>query len=141
MAIQSAQNAEPEPPHPVLKAILLCERIIAEVGTTKITLVGTLGRLTSSQFPFDYRRGLELYVQITDVAGAYAMRMEVIRLEDERTIAEGETVSVIADRMDAYDVGFELPSIPFERPGRYDFRVFANSRFIASAVLLVERAA
>ena len=141
MATQRASYAEPEPPHPVLKAILLCERIIEEAGTDKITLVGTIGRLVSPEFPFDYARGLELYVQVTDAAGEYAMRMELIRLEDERMIGGGATLRLIADRIDADDVGFAISRVVFERPGRYEFRVFANARFVGRAVLLIERAA
>src|SRR5256885_96406 len=102
-----------ELPHPALKAILLCERIIEEVGTTRVTLVGILSRLTVREFPADYARGLELYLRVTDAAGQYAIRMEVVRLDGEQIIGWAEATSIIADRMHSPEVGFSLPRVVF----------------------------
>jgi hypothetical protein len=57
-----------------------------------ITIVGVVDRLTASEFPFEYVRGLELYVRVIDAAGEYPIRMEIIRVADEYTIARGEAV-------------------------------------------------
>jgi len=138
MDLRPSSPSDVELPHPSLKAILLCDRIVEEAGTSKIALVGILDRLTVPEFPFDYVRGLELYVQVTDAAGEYAIRMDLVCLDDEHTVGQGEAVNVIVDRRYSHEVRFDFPRIPFERPGSYEFRVFANSRFVGAAVLLVE---
>jgi len=138
MARDPTWRTDPDLPHPALKAILLCDRIIQEAETNKLTLVGVLDRVTASEFPFDYVRGLELYVRVTDAAGQYAIRIEVVRVEDEQTIVAGDAVAAIPDRTSSHDIRFDLPSVPFERPGQYEFRFFANSRFVGAAILLIE---
>jgi hypothetical protein len=69
------------------------------------------------------------------------MRMEVVRLDDEQMIGWSDAMTAVTDRLELYEVGFDFPRIVFERSGRYEFRVFANGRFVSSAVLLVEAAA
>lgn len=140
MAREPTQRTDAMLPHPALKAILLCDRIIQEAETSKVTLVGILDRLTASEFPFDYVRGLELYVRVTDAAGEYTTRMEVVRVEDEQTIVEGDATMAMLDRTRSYEIRFDFPRVPFERPGQYEFRLFANGRFVGAAVLLVEGA-
>ena len=138
MASEANSGVEQRLPHPALKAILLCDRLIQEAATDKVTIVGVVDRLTASEFPFEYVRGLELYVRVIDAAGEYPIRMEIVRVADEHTIGRGEAVVSIPDRMNPYDLQFDLPRIPFEFPGQYEFRVFANGRFVSAAVLLIE---
>jgi hypothetical protein len=128
-------------PHPALKAILLCDRIIQEAVTEKVSLIGIVDRVVGAEFPFDYVRGVALYARVTDAAGEYALRMEVVRLEDEWLAGGVDVVAAIPDRMAAYEIVFDLARIRFERAGRYEFRLIANGRFIGGAVLLVESVA
>jgi hypothetical protein len=138
MASDPTRRADAELPRPALKAILLCERTIQEAGTDRITIVGILDRLAAAEFPLEYLRGLKLYVRVTDAAGEYAIRVELVRLEDNQVVGEGDLVTTISDRRTAHAVAFDLPRLALDYPGRYDFRVFANDRFLASEVLLVE---
>jgi hypothetical protein len=79
-----------------------------------------------------------MYARVIDAAGEYSIGMEVVRVADEYTIARGEAVAPIPDRTSPYDVRVDFPRVPFDRPGQYEFRLFANSRFVGAAVLLVE---
>jgi hypothetical protein len=76
----------------------------------------------------------------TDAAGEYAIRMEVVRLEEGQTVARGDSVMAIPDRRTTHVVILELAHISLEIPGLYDFRVFADGRFVGDEILLVERA-
>ena len=141
MAFAPSPHSDVGLPHPALKAILACDQIIEEAGTGRLTLVRLLDRVTASEFPFDYVRGVTVYVRITDAAGEYAMRMEVVRLHDEETIGEGDAMITAPDRMTPHEFTFDVPAIPCERAGACEFRLFANGRFVGAAVLLVDEEA
>jgi hypothetical protein len=121
--------------------MLLCDRIIQEAETERVTLVGILDRVTSPEFPFEYVRGLGVYLRITDAAGEYGIRLNQVRLEDEEVVGQWDLQrAVLTDRTDAYEIMLELPSVPFAERGRYEFRFIANDRFVAAAPLSVEGA-
>jgi hypothetical protein len=141
MARGPTRGLDEELPHPALKAILLCDRIIQEAVTEKMSLIGILDRVVGDAFPFDYVRGAALYARVTDAAGEYAIRMEIVRLEDEWLAGDVHAVAAIPDRIPAYEIVFDLAGIRLERAGRYEFRLIANGRFVGSAVLLVESVA
>lgn len=75
---------------------------------------------------------------IVDAAGEYPIRIELVRLEDDQTIGEDNSVTAIPDRRTAHEMIYDLTGIVLELPGRYDFRVFANGRFVGGEILLVE---
>jgi hypothetical protein len=108
--------------HPSLNAMLVCDLTIREERTGKVSLIGVFENIAASAFP-TVHRALAVYAQLVDAEGEYDIRLELVRLDDARAVAEG--------RMKAMFV-FNLENLAFERPGRYEFRLHANDRFVAS---------
>ena len=79
-----------------------------------------------------------MYVRLTDAAGEYAIRMDLVRLDDEESVARVEALAAIPDRMIPHELTFEVPTIPCDRAGAYEFRLSADGRFVGAAVLLVD---
>lgn len=129
------QHRSPEPPHPALIAMLLCDKAIREAGTNKVTLVGIFDRIFSSVFPFDWLKGVAVYARLTDAQGMYNMRIELVRLEDEQAVGRGEFQVTVEDRMRAHEITMEFGRLRFEHPGKYEFRLFANDRYLGGAAL------
>jgi len=128
---------QPEAPRPVLKAMLVCDRAIREQQTNKTSLVGIFDRVTSAGFPMQYIGGVSVYARLTDAEGQYQMRLELVRLEDEQTIGRSEVTAEIASRIGSHDLTYNIGQLVFERPGTYEFRLFANGLFVGSAPLYV----
>lgn len=63
------------------------------------------------------------------------MRVELVRLEDEQAVGRGEFQANIGDRMRAHEITMEFGRLRFERPGRYESRLFASGRYLGGAVL------
>lgn len=115
--------------------LLVCDQAIREVGTNKATLVGIFDHISSSVFPFDWVRGATVYARLTDAQGVYDMRIELVRLEDEQAIARADFKVIVEDRIRPHEIAEEFDQLGFERPGRYEFRLFANERYLGGAVL------
>lgn len=128
----------PESPHPALLAMLICDQAIREGGTNKVSLIGIFGQIFARGFPFEWIRPVALYARLTDAQGQYRMRVELVRIADEQAVGRGDfETPTIADRMRAHEITLEFNRLRFEQPGRYEFRLFANDRYVGGAVLNV----
>lgn len=119
--------------------MLLCDRAIREVGTNKVTLVGIFDRISVAAFPTRFVSGMALYARMTDSAGDYPMKLELVRLEDELAIGKLEGMVTITDRMGSSELMVNIPELLFEREGRYDVRLFMGGRFVGSTTLDVQK--
>jgi len=138
--------ADPNPrrrqelPRPVVQALLVCYQAIRETETNKITLVGILERVFGGEFPLPWNRPMAVYSRVTDAEGEYDVRLELIRLADEHTIGRVDGKVSVSERMATAEIIFSLEAgLVFERPGRYEFRLFANAQHVAGTVFTVIR--
>ena len=124
-------------PHPVMQAILCADNAIREAGTNKVTLVGIFERIFGRAFPLSFARPIFIYARLTDAQGTYPVRLELVRLDDdEQAVGRLEGHIVVADRLAAAELVFTLTGGTFERPGRYEFRLFAGGRFVIGGAVL-----
>ena len=118
-------------PHPSLNAMLLCDLTIREHGTGKMSLIGIFENISAARFPVVHR-ALTVYAKLADAEGEYAIRLELLRLDDSHMVAQGNLRAGFADRMTPGELTVNLENLGFERPGRYEFRLYADERFVAS---------
>ena len=126
----------PERPHPSLNAMLLCDLTIREHGSGKISLIGVFENISAARFPVVHR-ALSVYAKLTDAEGDYTIRLELVRLEDSHVVAQGTLRATFADRMSPGELIFNLENLGLERPGRYEFRLYAEDRFVAGKTFTV----
>jgi hypothetical protein len=118
-------------PHPTLNAMLLCDLTIREHGTGKISLIGIFENISAARFPVVHR-ALSVYAKLADAEGEYTIRLELVRLEDGHVVAQGSLRAAFTDRMAPGEMVFNLENLGLERPGRYEFRLYADDRFVAA---------
>jgi hypothetical protein len=120
---------DPSPPHPTFNAMLICDNAIREEGTGKVSLIGVFAQIWSVKFP-SVHRSLCVYVNLGDAEGTYRARLEMIRADTMQVIGRGEIEFQSTDRMRTTELVFELLGLVFERPGRYEFVLYANDRLV-----------
>ena len=130
-----SRNA-PDPPHPVINAVLICDLAIREEGTGKVSLIGIFEEIRAPRLPVQHPR-LCLYAKLSDAEGTYRLRLDIVRLEDMRAIGQGVLEATVMDRNKAGEIVFQLLGLVFEAPGRYDFRLYANDRYLGNKTLSV----
>jgi hypothetical protein len=131
-AVSTAERpGAPPRPHPSLNAMLLCDHTIREAGTGKVSLIGVFENVSAAQFPVVHR-ALSVYAKLSDAEGEYAIRLELVRLDDDHVVAQGTLKASFADRMTPGELIFNLENLGLERPGRYEFRLHADGRFVAA---------
>jgi hypothetical protein len=110
--------------------MLLCDLTIREHGSGKISLIGVFENISAAGFPVVHR-ALSVYAKLGDAEGDYTIRLELVRLDDNHMVAQGTLKAAFADRMTPGELVFNLENLGIERPGRYEFRLYADERFVA----------
>ena len=127
------------PPHPAINAMLICDQALIEEATAKSTLVGVFETISAFQFPA--RHGpLCVYAKLTDAEGQYRIRLDLVHLEDLSAIGQGQFTATFGNRMGSAEMVFQIYGLTFSNPGRYEFRLYANDRWMGSKALNVVRA-
>ena len=115
-------------PYPL--AILLCDQIIVDEISKKKTIVGIFDLIYAEKFPAEHRP-LSVYVRLTDAEGQYAFRMDYVQVKNDKLLAQTEIPGVsINDRLKAHELIMQFPPIKIPEPGEYEFRLWANDRYI-----------
>jgi len=141
MATPAESRSEfPIAPHPALNAMVICDQTIQDQATGKTTLAGIFETVSAYQFPALHGI-LCVYAKLTDTQGEYRIRLELVRLEDLRVIGQGQLRATFSDRMAPAELIFQVGSLLFQGPGRYEFRLYANDRWVGSKSLSVVQAA
>lgn len=110
--------------------MIICDNVITDETTKKKSLIGIFEHVYSPQFPCVHG-SLSLYIKLSDAAGDYQFRLELYDLEANRKIGEGTTPLItIKDRQSIHEIVFNLLGLVFERPGKYEFRLYANDELI-----------
>ncbi len=126
-------------PHPACNAMLICDQAVQEGATGKTSLVGVFENVSAHQYPAHC--GLfTVYAKLTDAQGEYRIRLELISLGDFTVIGQKEFRATIGDRMVPAELVFQIGGLVFEKPGRYEFRLYANERWVGSKSLSLVQA-
>jgi hypothetical protein len=114
-----------QPPHPVCKAILLCQNTIVEAETASVSLIGIFDSFLVDDTLTTGRA--EAFCQITEAEGRYEFAVEIQDLQNGQVIAEAQGVTIeIANRLMRANVIFPIPPMRLPSLGVYDFVILAN---------------
>jgi hypothetical protein len=130
----SSQN----PPDPVCKAILLCQRSIVEAETGMVSLIGLFDGFGVGAS--GVTGPAEAFCRITEAHGTYSITVEIQDLSTGNAIAGTHGIEIeVQDRLASANVIIPIPPSPFPHPGEYDFVVFANKSEIDRQKFNVQR--
>jgi len=126
-------------PRPSVKAVLICDYVIHEAMTNKKSLIGIFEQIHLPQFPCGYPR-IAVYVNMTDAHGAYVLELRLID-EDNQQVGTGKTPEVKIDSpLKTFEVALQVQNLVFQKPGVYEFQVFANGDLMATKAFNVMQA-
>jgi hypothetical protein len=117
--------ANPLPPDPTCKAILLCQKTIIENGTDSVSLIAIFdGFLVGDELTTP---PAEAFCQITNACGEYHITVRIEDLDQGILLAMGDGGKfTIPDRLTRANIIIPIPAMKFARPGVFDFVVLAN---------------
>lgn len=117
-------------PTPVAVALILCDYVIVEQLTNKITLVGMFDRLRVPWFP-DPPSRLHVFVSLTDSVGSVPVRLVCSRASTGDPIYEMKATASFRDRLTPVNTHFAVRGIEFESPGEYFMQLYCNEELVS----------
>ena len=115
---------------PVPKALLLCDSVVVDERSKKTTLVGIFDRIFIRKFPGSHGP-LTIYARLTDAEGRYELRIDYVQVKTDKLLAQAKLPALeIPDRLKEHEVIIEPPPVQIPEPGQYEFRLWANERYV-----------
>jgi hypothetical protein len=114
-------------PPPRSKAFLLCDQVIVDLYSGRVTIVGILDRFDLQAFPGQTKQCMA-FMQLSGGIGRCQIIIDIEDLEDGQTIARARGPGIeFPDRLSRINLIIDLPPIPLEHPGLYDLVVLSNN--------------
>lgn len=111
-----------EPPGPVVLAINLCDMVIRDELTHKVSLIGLFGTIRAASFPCVHPLML-IYVALTGGHGKQDMEVRIVRTEDDRPIMAMAGPVEFVSPLQVNELIFEWRNVSFEKQGEYAVEV------------------
>jgi len=123
-------NPSHTPEHPVPRGLFLCDLVIVEAQTGKVSLVNTLDRFRCPVFP-SVPKPFVVYAFLTDGIGDVDLTIEIEGLARLEQVYSYTTRVRFPDRVAATHFKFTVTDCSFPRPGLYQVVLYANRNPIA----------
>lgn len=125
------------PPHPAIKAMLICDVLIRDERTHKVSLIGITERIEASGFPLTVPT-LCVYATVTDGQGDDRIRLDLRPPRGFGGFPHSRRVDVtLHDRSSVGELNFNLGGLVIQRAGRYELLLYANDRLVGTKSISV----
>lgn len=123
--------------NPICLSIIICDEIIRDEKTKKMSLIGLFNTIASKKFPFDHPC-LHIYIALTDFEGKANGKIELIKQDDNKTIFKGIGSINSPNRLAVVDLNFEIFNIIFPSAGNYSFKFYINDEYLLQKRFIVK---
>ena len=116
---------ETQRPRPSVLSINICDSVIRDELTKKISLIGLFNTIRAKSFPCTHA-GLYVYVAMTNGHGKYKMEVRFSKLEEGKAIASIQGQLNFQNPLQMVELSFSSPPLRFDTPGQYVVEVFCD---------------
>jgi hypothetical protein len=117
-------------PQPIALGLTLCDYVIVEEGTKKVSLIGGFSGIRAAEFPF-VPLPFCVYAPLTGGQGEAAAELTVTSLETEDEIYSLQRTVRFPDRFTEVRVLYRLTAVQFPEAGIYMFTLLLDGDWIA----------
>jgi hypothetical protein len=124
---------------PVLRQLLLCEKLIIERDTNNVSLINCHSIRRADRFPTP-PIAFAVYGLLTDGHGSFTIQLEITRLDTGDLIFRCVFPMTFADRLRGTDFACRINDLTFPAAGKYEIVLSANQELLGiTSIELQER--
>lgn len=112
---------------PICTIVLVCEQIIQDRVTGKLSLIGVFNRLTAQQFP--HQETISVFFSLTNGRGQVDIRLQ-IEQDDSEMLVQIRGTHTIPSPLTILDHGVQLKKAAFNKPGRHWATVWCGEELL-----------
>ncbi len=131
-------NPEKADESPVVRGLFLCETVITDARTGKVSLINTLDQFRCPTFPSE-PMAFVVYAYLTDGVGEVDLTVEIEGLATLEPIYSYTARVRFLDRIAAMHFRLTVTTCSFPSPGAYQVVLYANGNPIAQNRITVVR--
>jgi len=118
-------------PDPSVLSINICDSIIRDERTKKVSLIGLFNSIFASTFPVRHPV-MHVYIALTNGHGLYKLNVRLTRAEDDVPIATMEGPIEFPNPLTVVELNIEWRGVEFNKPGEYVVEVLSDTALIGS---------
>lgn len=123
-------------PKPIVLSINICDTIIRDELTKKVSLIGLFNAIKASTFPSTHP-SFHLYVALTNGHGKYKTSMRIVSVDNNEVLINIDGDLDVLDPLQAVEINICLQGLRFKGPGKYSLQVLCNGELIGSRDFMV----
>jgi len=121
-------------PQPVALGLMLCDYVIVEEGTSKVSLIGTFAKMEPGVYPFT-PPPFVLFATLTGGTGKGILEVIVNRMKDVEEVFTQSAPVEFHDRFGRVRVILRIRDLTFPDSGDYEFSLLIDGEPVASTRL------
>jgi len=122
---------------PELLAIILCDQVIKDLHTQKVTIVGSFSRIFARKFPVVHSN-CAIYVALTDGQGTYEGDFRFVFAETDEIVFGAKGEFKLDDPLQVAELNFTIQALPLPRPGMYHINFYADGEYLRGRRFVAE---
>ena len=117
-------------PPPIALGLTLCDYVIVEEGTKKVSLIGTFTGIAVEHFPA-VPQPFSVFSALIDGMGNATMRIEVTNQETGEEVYARDRPIHFPDRLTEVYIHYRVRQCRFQNPGWYQATLFVDNDWVA----------
>jgi hypothetical protein len=118
-------------PVPTLLELVICELVIVEQGSGRVSKINSINDLSAGGFPYDPGRFC-VYAVLTGSVGKGDVMLQVTHLPTDQEVYAWMDRIEFVDRFEEVQVLVEPSAFAYPQPGEYLFALYVDADLIAS---------
>lgn len=125
-------------PYPL--AMVVCDAIWKDPGSSKHTLLGTFTEVYAKSFPAVHKN-MAVYIELTDGHGNVPFNIAIVDAEEIRPeVFKLAGDAEFGDPRGVLQIAFNFPPLEFPEPGEYRVQFFAANQFLIERRIMLRNA-
>jgi hypothetical protein len=122
-------------PVPTLVGMFLCDSVIQDAQTTKKSLIGIFTQVNAIGFPTVVN--VSVFARLTDAEGKYRFRLDVVNLNENKTIVSLPTPGDLEapNQLAFVELVMQVQGLPIPSPGKYEFQLWGNDVYLGRTTM------
>ena len=123
-------------PKPIVLSINICDSIIRDEITKKVSLIGLFSAIRVKTFPSTHSL-FHVYAALTNGHGPYKTSLKIVSVEDNKVILQIDGDLNFIDPLQIVELNIGLQGVSFNKAGKYGVQIWCNDSLIGSRDFMV----
>jgi hypothetical protein len=129
-------SGEGKTPKPIVLSINICDTIIRDETTKKVSLIGLFNAIKANTFPSTHPL-FHVYVALTNGHGPYKTTLRIVNIKDNEVIINIDGDLNVDSPLQVIELNIGLQGLRFKGPGKYSVQVLCGGEPIGSRDFMV----